>query len=193
MEAIVQQPPWVLLYTLCIVRLPIYVYTLELKSRCRVRYTPPISSRQPLTYYQWPISRYNGGGWEEEEGKVKKQVRSKKELDNNSNSSSREYREKSFSLQQQHSRVLCIVSFSFCVQPPTTAIAIKGYFTRFHFQTVSGRGGSSSRDIILVSLFRLCCIHIHAVTILVIFPILYWKKKTWGASENRPTCISHCL
>ncbi len=178
MEAIVQQPPWVLLYTLCIVRLPIYVYTLELKSRCRVRYTPPISSRQPLTYYQWPISRYNGGGWEEEEGKVKKQVRSKKELDNNSNSSSREYREKSFSLQQQHSRVLCIVSFSFCVQPPTTAIAIKGYFPRFHFQTVSWRGIIIPRHYSCLSFSPLLYSHSRShYTRLISYFVLKKKKK----------------
>jgi hypothetical protein len=73
----------------------------------------------------------------------------------------------------EQSRVLCIVSFSFCVHPPqqlqspSKDISLASIFKQFL------GGGSSSRDIILVSLFRLCCIHIHAVTILVLFPILY--------------------
>lgn len=128
----------------------------------------------PMTHLSIQWGWVGGGGKSQETSEVQKRVGQQQQQQQ-----SRISGEKLLSTAPEQSS-LYIVSFSFCVHPPTTAIAIKGYFTRFHFQTVSWRGIMHPATLFL-SLFRLCCIHTHALTILVLFPILYWKRKRLGA------------
>lgn len=88
----------------------------------------------PMTHLSIQWGWVGGGGKSQETSEVQKRVGQQQQQQQ-----SRISGEKLLSIAAEQSP-LYIVSFSFCVRPPTTAIAIKGYFTRFHFQTVSWRG-----------------------------------------------------
>lgn len=88
----------------------------------------------PMTHLSIQWGWVGGGGKSQETSEVQKRVGQQQQQQQ-----SRISGEKLLSTAPEQSS-LYIVSFSFCVHPPTTAIAIKGYFTRFHFQTVSWRG-----------------------------------------------------
>ena len=153
---------------------------LELKSRCRVPYTPPISPR--TTPHLLPMTRLSiqcrrMGGWgSRETSEVQKRVRGQQQQIQQPRigkaQSSRE---------RERQRVLC--TFVVYVQFPNNCNRHQR-ITRLHFQTVLG----SSSDIILV-ISSFLCSHSPYFSFQPFFLLGRKKKKT--CEQNRATSISH--
>lgn len=83
--------------------------------------------------------------------------------------------------------------FFFLCSPPNNCNRHQRIFHSLPFSNSFLEGDHASRDIILVSVSPLLYSHSRTHYTRLISYFVLKKKKTWGASENRPTCISHCL